>query len=236
MPLTLSDWSDIAQIGATLLTLIGVGASIWIAVRTLREVDHDRKLRHKPYLAFVPGGHRLPISFAKGDGFIPGVNRQYANKVLSHLSKNGESVVLNAKGKDGARKPCLYGSLHNYGAGAALGVTVTWVPERVWIGKESFEVTSDKLKDPLYDALLNCVPSVPSHIEPGQSSPLSRLPAFIVKDYDKKITQVDGHFLIACSDIFESKHVYRQDFHFFTHYGDDPPAVHVTFSTQRSGA
>ncbi|MDH5821969.1 hypothetical protein QFW77_03040 [Luteimonas sp. RD2P54] len=234
MVLSLDDWSNIAQILATLVTAAGVLVSLWVAVRTLREVQRDRQLRHRPYLAFQPGGYRLPISFKAIGHRIPGVDPRYLETALAHLPKSKESVVLGGEGENGKRTVRHYSELRNYGSGAAINTTVTWVPERIWINGEEFPITPEKLADPLYASDLNHIPAVPRHIEPGKHSELTRLPALIVKDYDRKITQIDGHLLISCWDIFGNEHTTKQEFHFFTHYGDAPAAVHITFSDHTS--
>jgi len=229
--LTLSEWSAIAQVAATLIGLAGVVISVWIGISTLREVQHDRKLRHRPYLAFEYGGHRIPVEFLAGGPFVPGVSRAYAEKALASLPPKGESVViLRAPGTAGRAKPVFYGHLRNYGAGAALSTEVTWVAERIWIGEESFVLDNAKMQEPLYAAPLNTMPTIPSHIEPGAEAQLSRLPAFVVKDYDKKVTQVDGHLMIRSADLFGAKYIVQQAYHLFCDYKESPPSVHVTFS------
>jgi hypothetical protein len=193
-------------------------------------VERDRKLRHKPYLAFDQRGHRLPIKFVRGGYFVPGVNQPYAEKVLRHLPADGESVVIAHPEKEGRIKPILYGHLKNYGTGPALSTAVTWRPKQIWIGNESFTIDERKQQEALYSGGLNHMPTIPSHIEPAAEAKLSRLPAFIVKDYEKKITQVDGELIIECKDIFGQNHRAVQEFHSFTEYGEQPPSFHVTFS------
>jgi hypothetical protein len=228
--LSLSEWSDLAQVLATLIGFTGVIVSIWLSVRALKEVERDRKLRHKPYLAFVQGGHRLPVKFVRGGPFVPGVNRAYAEKVLGHLPADGESVVIAHPDQEGRLKPILYGHLKNYGTGPALSTAVTWKPKQIWIGSESFAIDERKQQEPLYSCELNEMPAIPSHIEPGAEARLSRLPAFIVKDYERKITRVDGELVIECRDIFGHRHRAIQEFYSFAEYREQPPGFHVTFS------
>jgi hypothetical protein len=228
--LTLSEWSDLAQVCATLLGFTGIIVSMWLSIRALREVERDRKLRHKPYLAFEQGGHRLPVAFVSGGNFVPGVNRAYAEKVLRHLPADGESVVIAHPEKDGRIKPIFYGHLKNYGTGPALSTAVTWKPREIWIGNEAFTIDERKQQEALYSRELNQMPTIPSHIEPAAEATLSRLPAFIVKDYEKKITRVDGELIIECRDIFGQLHMAVQEFHAFTEYREQPPGFHVTFS------
>ena len=225
--LTLAEWSAIAQIVATILIAVGVGVSIWVAVRTLREVEHDRKLRLRPYLVFDTGAHVIPVAFRKGGPFVPGVEPSYVEKIPAHLPSDGESVVI-GESKDGLS--IHFGHLKNHGAGPAIEASVTWVPSRVWIGKESFAIDSTKLQEPLYSRSLNWMPLIPSHIEPGAKARLSRLPAFIVKDYDKKVTRVDGYLQISCQDIFAGAHEVKQEFRLFTKYASPSPEVTITFS------
>lgn len=229
--LTLSDWASFAQIAATLLAAVGIAVSIYIGVKTLREIQRDRLLRHKPFLAFEYGGHRINVLFRGRGHTLPGINPAYAKKVLSHLPEDGLSVEIAPRIlEQGLKSPNFYGRLKNYGSGTALAARVTYVAEEIWVGDERFALNDAKRAEPLYSHELNGLPTSPSHIEPGQVGQLSRLPAFIVKDYQRKIARVEGCFLITCTDVFGKQHLAKQRFHLFTQYGGEQPTVHVTFS------
>jgi len=225
--LTITEWEALAQIAVAIITLAGVISSLWLSVKALREVQTDRRLRQRPYLAFEPGGHRVPIEFVKAGKLIPGVNPEYAKAVLSNFPEGGESVrILDfiAKGK-----VTLYGELQNYGSGPALSVYITWIPETIWIGEEKFILDGKKRSEPIYSADLNQMPAVPTHISPGKEARLSRIPTFIDKDYEKKISIVEGLLVIEYEDVFSDKFITRQKFRMSTYYSDNPPSIIVTF-------
>lgn len=226
--LTIVEWGAIAQVGATLVAAVGVIVSLWVSINTLREVQKDRKLRQRPHLAFETGGWCFAVEFVAAGRRVPGVNPAYAEKVLSTIPPNAESVRIKDTGD--SKSPPFFGRLKNYGAGPALLTHVTWVAEEVCIGSDRFTIDSAKAAEPLYAADLNYVPAIPSHIAPGATAALSRLPAFIEKDHEKKITQVDGFLEIECQDVFGERLVIRQQFHLFTRYREQQPEVHVTFS------
>lgn len=213
---------------------IGVIISIGLSTKALREVREDRRLSQKPYLMFEAGGHQFPVEIKNGGRRIPGVNPVYAEKVLAGLPEQSTSIDLASRQrKDGGLDLGWYGRLKNFGAGPALESKVTWIPLEVWVGAERFEVTDAKRAEPLYSRELNTMPPVPTHIEPGVEAQLSRLPSFIVKDVDKKITRVEGYFELRCKDVFGIEYVSKQSFHLFTGYDHNPPYVHVTFSRMR---
>ena len=231
--LTAQDWGAIAQVAATLIALVGVLGSLWLSVKALREVQKDRKLRQRPHLAFETGGHPIPVEFVAVGKRIPGVNPAYVEMVLPNLPDNAESVRMVHKGKDLEQR--CYGQLKNFGSGPALLTAVTWIPKVVWVGSEQFVLDVNKLAEPIYSSSLNKMPSIPSHIAAGAEAKLSRLPTFIEKDFDRKITRVDGHLLIECEDVFAEALTVRQKFRLFARYNEDPPHVHITFSDLISG-
>jgi len=224
------EFDKMAQV-AQVVMAVGIIVSILISVRALREVRVDRRLSQKPHLMFEPGGHRFLVEIGPGGRRIAGVNPTYAEKALAALPEQSPSVRLKRRVTDeGRTAPGWYGSLKNYGSGPALDVKVQWVASQVWVGSEMFEVTEAKQTEPLYSRPLNTMPPMPAHIEAGSRAQLSRLPAFIVKDVDQKITRVEGHFEIRCQDVFGTSYVSKQVYHLFTGYADEPPHVHVTFS------
>jgi len=228
--LGLAEYSMLAQILLTVITFIGIITSMWLSVKALKEVQTDRKLRQKPFLGFEPGGHRLSVEFLKVGKTIPGINPEYVQKVFPNLPDDAESVRLKDIPREGGYvEPLFYGHLKNYGLGPALSTEVTWIPKAIWIDSEEFVVDDKKLLEPLYGKELNNMPSIPTHILPGEGAKLSRLPTFVEKDFEKKITRVDGVFEIECEDVFGEKHVTMQEFYLFTGYKSKRPYVHVTF-------
>ncbi|MCA1657770.1 MAG: hypothetical protein LC627_00555 [Verrucomicrobiaceae bacterium] len=226
--LTLLEWAAFAQVVATVVVLFGIIISLWMSVKALREVQLDRKLRQRPHLAFETGGWAFPVHFVVAGRRVPGVNPAYAEEVLVQIPPNAESVRI-VESSD-PKTPPYFGRLKNYGTGPALLTHVTWIAKEVWIGAEKFTVDSQKAAEPLYAAPLNYMPTIPSHIAPDAEASLSRLPAFIEKDYERKIRQVDGVLHIECEDVFREQISLKQQFHLFTRYTNNPPEIHVTFS------
>ena len=227
--LALSDWAQIAQIVVTIITSLGVVASLWLSRRALAEVQADRDLRHAPFLSFEEGGYRVAVDFERKGKAIPGINPSAVARYFPNLSPTAESVRI-AKVEKGDRsvRPA-YGALKNLGVGPALSANITWVPERVWIGSESFILDDAKRNEPLYCWELNTMPASPSHIPPGTTAQITRLPTFIEKDVEKKVTKVEGVLEIVCKDVFGRERAVRQGFHCMTGYTDATPYFHVVF-------
>ena len=226
----ITEFGTVAQIVLSMITFVGIVTSIWLSVRALREVQTDRKLRQKPYLGFEIGGYEIPIEFQKAGKTIPGINPDYVGKMFPDMPEDAESIRIKPrKSKQGNLETTFYGQLKNYGLGPALSTTVTWVPEEVWLGSERASLEDKKSVEPQYQEVLNCMPSVPSHISPDKDAGLSRLPTFIEKDYGKKITRVEGFLKIECKDVFAEKQAVKQAFYLFTYYSSDQPHIHVTF-------
>lgn len=227
----LPEYSALAQILLTIITFIGIVTSMWLSRKALREVQTDRKLRQRPFLGFETGGYQLSVEFVKAGKAIPGIDPKYVQKVLPNLPDDAESVRLkDMKKENGETEILFYGQLKNYGLGPALSTRITWIPLEIWVGSEKFVVDEKKLSEPLYGETLNSMPSIPTHILPGEQAKLSRLPTFVEKAFEKKITRVEGVFEIKSVDVFGEKHVTIQRFHLFTNYKSEKPYVHVTFS------
>lgn len=226
----LAEISMIAEIVLSTITFVGIVTSIWLSVRALREVQIDRKLRQRPYLGFDIGGYDVPIEFQKAGRTIPGIDPDYVKRMFPDMPDDAESVRIRLeKGVRGGFETTFYGHLRNYGLGPALSTIVTWIPEEIWIGDEKTILESEKSQEPQYQEVLNCMPSVPTHILPSKDARLARLPTFIEKDYRKKIARVDGVLEIECKDVFGEKHLVTQAFFLFTYYASQQPYVHVTF-------
>jgi len=226
----LAEYSMMAQILLSIISFVGIVTSMWLSIRALREVQTDRKLRQRPYLGFDIGGYDIPIEFQKAGRTIPGIDPDFVKKMFPDVPEDAESIrIRQEKSKHGGVETTFYGQLRNYGLGPALSTTVTWVPEEIWIESEKTSLDNEKLLEPQYQEVFNCMPSVPSHILPSKDARLARLPTFIEKDYRKKITRVDGILKIECKDVFEEKHLATQAFYLFTYYILDQPHIHVTF-------
>lgn len=228
--LDLTDYGMLAEILLSIISFVGIVTSIWLSIKALREVQVDRKLRQRPYLGFEIGGFEIPVEFRRAGRTIPGIDPDYAKKAFANIPDDAESIRPRHKeNKDGSVELLFYGQLRNYGLGPALTTTVTWVPKEIWHGSEKIVLNKEKSSEPQYQEILNCMPSVPSHIMPEKDARLSRLPTFIEKDYKKEITRVEGLLRIECKDVFEAKHTVTQAFYLFTYYRPEHSHVHVTF-------
>lgn len=221
-----------AQILVPIIALVGIVVSMWLSVKALREIQIDRKLRQMPRLAFDYGGQTLQIEFVKDGRTVGGINPEYAEKLFHYQPEDAESIDLKTEpGEGGIRKVILtYGRLRNYGSGTAFSAEITWIAKKVRIGSEEFDIDHKKLSEPQYSKELNWIPSSPSHILPGEAANFFRLPTFIHKDFEKKISQVEGILLIECEDLYGGKHITNQEFFLFTDYGPESPTIHITFS------
>jgi hypothetical protein len=226
----LAEFSMVAQIVLSIVSFVGIVTSIWLSIRALREVQMDRKLRQRPYLGFDIGGYEIPIEFQKAGRTIPGIDPDFVKKMFPDIPEDAESIrIRQEESRHESVETTFYGQLRNYGLGPALSTTVTWVPEEIWVGSEKTSLDNEKLLEPQYREVLNCMPSVPSHILPGKDARLARLPTFIEKDFRKKTTRVDGFLRIGCKDVFGERHLVTQAFYLFTYYLSDQPHIHVTF-------
>lgn len=223
----LTNYATVAQMVLPLITLVGIVISMWLSVKALREVQTDRKLRQKPHLAFDVGGGAYKIEFKKSGKAVLGIDPRYAQEVFKDIPQDAESVsLMTGKGGEIIQK---YGKLKNYGMGPALSTEVFWIPRKVQVGAEVFEITEEKLLEPQYSRELNCIPASPSHIPASETAEFFRLPTFIQKDFEKKIKGVEGILEMRCEDIFGGSHTTYQEFFIFTDYKSDDPNIHITF-------
>jgi hypothetical protein len=228
---SLTDYASIAQIVLPVITLIGIIVSMWLSVKALREVQIDRKYRQIPHLAFEPGGGKYPIEFIKSGSAILGIDSDYTLETFKGIPNDAESICLKT---DHGKIVIWYGKLRNYGSGPALSTRVGWIPQKVQIGSEIFRISEEKLLEPQYSRGFNSIPASPSHILPSEAANFFRLPTFIQKDFEKKITIVEGILEIECEDIFGGKHVVHQDFYIRTDYESEKPSILMTFGELRS--
>jgi hypothetical protein len=223
--LTLANTADIAQIVIAIATALGVIAAFEATRRTLKEVQRDREARQAPFLSFTPGGWPIAIEFIDSRLAIPGVEPSYVRSVLKDFP--GRLSRIDLKEDKNARP--FYGRLQNSGVGAALDIEITWVTDQVKVGRDSFTIDDNKRKEPLYDAPLNTMPTLPSLLAPGAVGELTRLPSFIVMDIERKISEASGKLEITCLDVSGRKYETKQEFWLGTGYSENEPNVHVTF-------
>ena len=225
-------YATLAQILVPIIVLVGIAVSMWLSVKALREVQADRRLRQMPHLAFDYGGQSLPIEYRKIGRGVIGINPKYAEELFHDQPEDAASIALKTEpiGGGGRRVMYEYGTLKNYGLGTAFSVEVTWIARKVRIGSEEFDIGSKKLLEPQYSEVLNCIPSSPSHILPGGAGKFFRLPTFIHKDFERKISEVEGILLIDCEDLYGQKHTTEQGFFLITNYGSASPTIGITFT------
>lgn len=228
--LSIAESSSIFQAIGAIFTAVGVVVSLYLSTRALRELQSDRRQRQRPHLQFECGGFRYPIHFVKAGKRIPGVSPETVERAFVSLPEHAESVrLLERESAHGGVDPILVGNLKNFGLGPALSAEAIWIPQKVWVHSEPFDLGTQKLQEPQYSSALNTMPFFKSHLLPGDVTGLTRLPTFIEKDIERKITRVDGLLVISAMDVFGERHEWRQRFHAYTGYNDQPPWFHVTF-------
>ncbi len=221
--MTTEQWmilGNFGQVASAIFTFLGVLVSLYMSFRALKEVHIDRKLNRAPYLAFVPGGQRLPIDFE-----MLSKDEQIEEKV----DKIENPTWIGIKTENGIVTHKYHG-LKNYGLGPAIQARVTWIPEQIWAGAKNFLITKDELLERKYSKVLNTIPASPGHILPGQEASFFRIPTFIVRDFEKIINRVSGIIEIRYMDLFKEEHLTRQKFHIFTGYKGTQSYIHFTFS------
>jgi hypothetical protein len=244
---TIGAWAAIAQVASTVVTGVGVVISLYFSRKALQEAAIDRRLRHKPHLVFTPGGYDIPVEFVRAGRVVPGVDPDYAKKELAHIPDNALSVRICREPERHTSNQLLgaddvsatvtrrrlkspdYGHLCNHGTGPALNTHVTWTANEVWIGSDSFRIDDRKQREAVYTSDFNYMPVVPWNIPAAKEGRLTRLPTFVEKDHERKLTRVDGILEITCDDIFGAAHSFSQEFRVFPRYRKPEPIVTVTF-------
>ena len=230
MNLSITDWAAVVQAAGAIFTTVGVPVSIYFSAKALREVQLDRRLRQQPHMQFERGGYTYPIALARSGKRIRGINPKAVETLFPTLADDAVSVDLDfIKNANGSIKPFRVGKLKNFGLGPALHARVIWVPQTVYIHGEPFEIDERKLKEPLYRADLNTLPCIPANVLPGEQGGLSRLPTFVNKDVDQKLSRIDGFLRIVANDVFRQEHETHQEFSIFMEYKGPHPTFHVSF-------
>ncbi len=227
--MNLNEWTSVAQIGTAIITLTGVLTSLFMSIKALREVQNDRRLRQAPYLAFESGGFRIPVTFVKAGRRLPGFDPNFVEAVFQDMPEDSESVRVKHQEAKGGLKLFHFGNLINHGMGPAFETCIYWIPLQIRIGMELFEIDDKKREEPRYHKEINRTLPMTRNISPGQNTDLHWLPAFIEKDFEKKIMEASGFLEINCIDIFRTTHTWRQGFYIATGYSESQPYVHVTF-------
>jgi len=220
--LTLEQFSHMAQILTAFITVIAVLVSVRFSIKALREVQLDRNLRHKPFVAFEPGPLDLIIK-KSSKRKLSGLKEDWLEKELENLVPQDAVFFYLSPPEPG------YGCLRNYGAGPALSVDVCWSVIKAKV-PTSTSSEARKLRQKLYGQEFNTTPSVPHHILNNNYATITRLPSFILADYMSEIVEILGILEIKYKDIFGKNHKTEQAFRMFTTYQPFSVTITVTFS------
>ncbi|MGC5224475.1 hypothetical protein ACPW96_18070 [Micromonospora sp. DT81.3] len=212
--MTLDDLASLSQVIAAVGAILAVVASLYFTRRTLDEVREDRRLRQAPYLVWKPGPYVTCTEEVDIGPSVPGVNPAFIRQSFPELvARQGISILPTVD----------FGEIANIGAGAALEPSIVWIPDRICLGAEEFAVDDAKRSEPSYHRPLNTMPVVPAVLAAGEVGEITRLPAFIVKDYDRRVTWVKGTIELSCKDVGGLRQSWRQGFYLFTQPADEHP-------------
>jgi hypothetical protein len=195
---------DIAQIISALGTLTAVVIALYVADKSRREVQTDRRLQVQPVIIFQQGGHLLPIKKRSFGHRIPGCNHSAVESAFKDVSADSQ-IILNDK---------PYGHAVNIGSGPAIGVQVEFKPLLIKLGQEHFTIDGKRRSEPRYFSPFNTMP-LASVMAPNETASLPRLPTFIVLDIDERITYAEGELIIRYGDISGEASKTRQLFRYF---------------------
>jgi hypothetical protein len=192
------DWqlaAQVAQVISTVLLAIGILASLWIGIYTLREVRSDRIHAIRPKVIFDRGGEILKCEFNADQG-IMGIDPKHSAELLKDKPPNATFCVPKSS----------WGKLSNHGNGSALNVSVTILARKVRRGGEEFPVDDKKLADFPYSRDFNTMPAIPSNIEPGNSAKLSRIPTPVHVDFERTLTNMECVAEINYENIYGNRY------------------------------
>jgi hypothetical protein len=209
-------WVAIAQVLSTLLAGIGIIVSMWIGIRTLREVRDDRLHRVRPKLLFNYGGQEVPCELREALG-IPGIDFEYARTLLSDKPPGARHCLPKH----------LWKGLTNYGNGSALNAAITFVTKTVEKAGEEFAIDEKKLTEFPYTPELNH-----AHIAPGQSSEFFRLPTPVTLDFSEQLTSMTAEVLIQYEDTYGNEYETVQELRVTVKRERDSARVWLTFGDE----
>lgn len=218
------DWQTaaaLAQVIATVLAAVGIITSLYIGIRTLREVQSDRLHRVRPKLLFDQGARGIECDLEEGIG-IPGIDPGYAAELLKGRPRRARSCV--AKG--------LWGDLTNHGTGAALNASITIFARKVRKAGEEFSLDAKKLLEFPYSPELNHIPAHPSHIDPGKAGRFLRLPTPVTVDYTGQMNSMECVVLIQYEDIYGNGHDTWQEMRARVERQENSARVFLTFGEE----
>lgn len=219
-------WIEDAADIAGLVVGIAAVASLWIAARSVRELQKDRALRVRPRLVFDRGAQGVPYTARPITG-IPGINRAFAGPALAAHPSIKKAVLTQG----------FWGKLDNYGNGSALNISVVFLTLEACVGGERFNLDAAKLSEFPYAPGLNSIPASPSHLHPGGSARFKRIPTPIYVGLDQGRDEIGGVVAITYADVFDTTFVTYQDFSAYLKEGTkEDPYVLLTFRDELSGA
>lgn len=212
---------QVAQVAATVLLGIGIIISLWIGIKTLREVHSDRIHRVYPRLLFNRGGQVVKCKLAEADG-IMGIDPKFAAELL--------------KSKPSGVRSCIpltfWGELTNHGNGSALNVTITILTRRVHKAGADFLIDSEKLLEFPYSPHLNMIPANPSNIEPGGSAEFLRIPTPVFVDFSGLLTRMECIAVIDYEDMYGNKYQTLQELYLHIQRFKSEANVTLTFGEE----
>ncbi|MET7822240.1 hypothetical protein [Micromonospora zamorensis] len=233
-----SAFTDTAQAWGSLIG--GVGSILAVAVatslllhemRTRRrteedlaaareELQTDRRLRFHPIVVFDKGAVGVPVKLRRFGRRLGGINPKAVEEAFPAHTANLEVI-------DNTRN---YGSIRNIGAGPALDVHVWWVAEKLHFGGDVFTVDAAKQKERKFGRGFNNLPAVPSILGTDDSAQMTRIPTFLIADFEQKITKIEGVLRITYSDIFGNLLETRQLVRMFVERQGSKLELLVTFA------
>lgn len=225
--MTLENWYYLTNIFAPIITGVGIFISLYMSIKSIKEIRKDRVNAQKPYLTFVSGGYRDKAIFKEAGKSSPGFNPKYISELFRDQPDKSISIrreFLNSE--HGIR---TFGVLENMGSGTAFDIKIAWIPKIIWLNGERFIIDDNKSKEAKYAEINNTMLLNNSVLYPRSSSGILHWPMFIEKDWNLQITRVEGYFKIFYKDSLNIDYITYQKYHLFTQYKDQVPTIHVTF-------
>jgi hypothetical protein len=208
------------QMGATIITGIGVMFSIFLGSKTLRNSARDRLEKIRPNLMFNVGGQQIDADLSLLTSF-PGKDPEDPD-----LKNFKNSLPKDTRCYDSSEE---FGQLFNYGAGAAYNVNIWFEADRIKTGDDVQRVTRTMQASPPYGKEWNSIPSTPSNLPSGEFGGFRILPACVylmVPDPH----EVSGTMFVECRDGDNRYHSWSQAVTFaFTRDAGNKATVIVSF-------
>lgn len=138
----LVDMYYIFNIFGPVITAVGILFSLFVSIRTLKEIRRDRVLTQKPFLVFKQGGYVDKVLFEHAGKSSPGFDINYMKKILKDLPD--DSISIRRQLIDENHKVRTFGILQNHGSGPAFNIKLAWIPIEIWIDDEKFLISKEK--------------------------------------------------------------------------------------------